>query len=223
MSRHARTLIGSRRGLLLGLLGAVWLLSVTARAQVDATPQLQAVPSETDIPAGQGSAIVRRRCLSCHAADLMQQQRLSRSGWERELTKMISWGAAVEDSEKNALVDYLTAHFSAERPSPQVPAEAVSSASALLETKCQTCHDLRLIEAQRLDVGGWAREVDKMNNWGARVSASEKDDLVQYLATRLQLNAFHIKATRWRMFAVRSGASVVVRRTSTHMRPDRTS
>ena len=184
MSRHARTLIGSRRGLLLGCLGAVWLLSVTARAQVDATSRLQAVPSETDIPAGEGSAIVRRRCLSCHAADLMQQQRLSRSGWERELTKMISWGAAVEDSEKNALVDYLAAHFGAARPSPQVPAEAASSASALLETKCQTCHDLRLIEAQRLDAGGWAREVDKMNNWGARVSASEKDDLVQYLATR---------------------------------------
>jgi hypothetical protein len=35
-----------------------------------------------------------------------------------------------------------------------------------------------------LDVSGWAREVDKMNNWGARVAASEKDGLVRYLATR---------------------------------------
>ncbi len=184
MSRPSRSIIGSRRGLLLGCLGAVWLLSVTARAQVDATPQLQAVPPETDIPAGQGSEILRRRCLRCHAADLMRQQRLSRSGWERELTKMISWGAAVEDSEKNELVDYLTAHFGVERRSQQAPDDIAGSASALLEIRCQTCHDLRLIEAQRLDVSGWAREVDKMNTWGARVSASEKDGLVQYLATR---------------------------------------
>ncbi len=184
MSRHGRTLIGSRLGLLLGLVGAVWLLSVTARAQVDGPPQLQAVTAESDIPAGEGSEILRRRCLRCHAADLMRQQRLSRSGWERELTKMISWGAAVEDSEKNALADYLTAHFGVGRPSQQVPADLPGSASALLEARCQTCHDLRLIEAQRLDVSGWAREVDKMNNWGARVTASEKDGLVRYLATR---------------------------------------
>lgn len=184
MFRPRRNTIGSRRRLLLGCLGAVWLLSVTARAQVDATPQLQAVSSETDIPAGEGSEILRRRCLRCHAADLMRQQRLSRSGWERELTKMISWGAAVEDSEKNELVDYLTAHFGVERRSQQAPGDIAGSASALLETKCQTCHDLRLIEAQRLDESGWAREVDKMNNWGARVDVSEKVLLVQYLATR---------------------------------------
>jgi hypothetical protein len=33
-------------------------------------------------------------------------------------------------------------------------------------------------------VSGWTREVDKMINWGARVAASEKDGLVQYLAMR---------------------------------------
>lgn len=97
---------------------------------------------------------------------------------------MISWGAAVDDSEKKELVDYLTAHFGLERRSQPAPGDLAGSASALLETKCQACHDLRLIEAQRLDASGWAREVDKMNNWGARVSASEKDGLVQHLAAR---------------------------------------
>ena len=184
MSRHDRTLAGSRFGLLLGFVGAVWLLSVTAWAQINGPAQLQAAAPEMDIPAGEGSEILRRRCLRCHATELIGQQRLSRTGWERELEKMISWGAAVEDSEKKELVDYLTAHFSNVRPSPKAPGDIAGSAPALLETKCQTCHDLRLIEAQRLDVSGWAREVDKMNNWGARVSASEKDDLVQYLAAR---------------------------------------
>ena len=184
MSRRSSNIIGSRLGLLLGCLGAVWLLSVTARAQVNGPSQLQTVTPETDIPTGEGSEILRRRCLRCHAADLMRQQRLSRSGWERELTKMISWGAAVEDSEKNELVDYLSAHFGVERRSQQAPGDSAGSASALLETRCQTCHDLRLIEAQRLDVSGWTREVDKMINWGARVTASEKNGLVQYLAMR---------------------------------------
>jgi hypothetical protein len=137
-----------------------------------------------DIPAGEGSEILRLRCLRCHATDLIRQQRLSRSGWERELAKMISWGAAVEDSEKNGLLDYLTANFGVERRSQQVPGNIAGSASALLETRCQRCHDLRLIEAQRLDVSGWGREVDKMNNWGAGVDASERDGLIQYLATR---------------------------------------
>ena len=183
MSRHGRTLVGSRLGLLLGLVGAVWLLSVTAWAQIDSPTQLQAAASEIDIPAGEGSEILRRRCLRCHATDLIAQQRLSRSAWERELAKMISWGAAVEDSEKKELVDYLTTHFSSVRPQ-KAPGDVAGSAAALLETKCQMCHDLRLIEAQRLDVSGWALEVDKMNNWGARIAASDKDGLVEYLATR---------------------------------------
>ena len=186
MSHHGRTLVGSRLGPLLGLLGAVWLLSVTASAQINGPTQLQAAAPAMGIPAGEGSEILRRRCLRCHATELIGQQRLSRTGWERELTKMISWGAAVEDSEKNQLVDYLTAHFGVEKRSQQASGDIAGSASALLETRCQTCHDLRLIEAQRLDVSGWAREVDKMNNWGARVSASEKDDLVQYLAARFR-------------------------------------
>jgi cytochrome c5 len=186
MSRRGRALIRSRFGVLLGAVGAVWFLSVTARADVNGPTQLQAAAPETDIPAGEGSEILRRRCLGCHATDLIGQQRLPRSGWERELEKMISWGAAVEDSEKKELVDYLTAHFGSVRPSQRAPGDLAGSAAALLETNCQTCHDLRLIEAQRLDVSGWAREVDKMNNWGARISASEKDALVQYLAARFR-------------------------------------
>lgn len=181
MSRHGRTLIRSRVGLLLAV-GAVWLLSVTGRAEVNGLTQLQA--ADMNIPAGEGSEILRRRCLGCHATDLIGQQRLPRSGWERELEKMIAWGAAVEASEKKGLVDYLTAHFSSVRPSQKAPEDVAGSAAALLETKCQTCHDLRLIEAQRLDVSGWAREVDKMNTWGARVDASEKEGLVRYLALR---------------------------------------
>jgi cytochrome c553 len=56
-------------------------------------------------------AIYKRACLSCHEDDLIEAQRLTRAGWSRELDKMIRWGAAVADAEKDALVDYLSARF----------------------------------------------------------------------------------------------------------------
>ncbi len=53
-------------------------------------------------------------------------------------------------------------------------------ARALAERACLTCHDARLIVQQRLDRGRWSRELDKMIRWGARVSAEEKEILLDY-------------------------------------------
>jgi hypothetical protein len=46
------------------------------------------------------------------------------------------------------------------------------------------CHDLRLIEQQRLTGAGRIREIDKMTGWGATVSESERSLLSEYLAKR---------------------------------------
>jgi len=56
-----------------------------------------------------GEAVLGRACRGCHGTDLMAQQRLPRAGWVREVDKMIRWGAKVEDGDKDALVDFLTA------------------------------------------------------------------------------------------------------------------
>jgi mono/diheme cytochrome c family protein len=61
--------------------------------------------------AAQGEAIFKRACLACHGADLTEQQRLTPTGWTREVEKMVRWGASVTDTEKSALVDYLSATF----------------------------------------------------------------------------------------------------------------
>jgi cytochrome c5 len=58
-----------------------------------------------------GKKIFEEKCLVCHEADLTQQQRLSRQGWTREVEKMIRWGAAVSDAEKEPLIDYLFSNF----------------------------------------------------------------------------------------------------------------
>jgi cytochrome c5 len=55
--------------------------------------------------------IYRRACFSCHEDDLIEAQRLTRTGWTREVEKMVRWGAVVPDADKDALVEYLAARY----------------------------------------------------------------------------------------------------------------
>jgi quinohemoprotein amine dehydrogenase alpha subunit-like protein len=71
---------------------------------------LHATPKQ-DLPVGVGADVVRAKCVLCHEADLIVQQRLSRAGWTREVDKMIRWGAVVNDAEKEALVSYLAGRY----------------------------------------------------------------------------------------------------------------
>jgi mono/diheme cytochrome c family protein len=128
-----------------------------------AAAQAQGQPTAAD-------ALVRTRCLTCHGDDLIRQQRLSREGWEREIDKMIAWGAAVSPAEKSLLADALTRQ------------PAAGAGDALLKARCFACHDDRLIRQQRLSRDGWLRELDKMIGWGATLTPAERDQLAAALA-----------------------------------------
>jgi mono/diheme cytochrome c family protein len=58
-----------------------------------------------------GAATYQRVCLACHDADMIEQQRLTPTGWTRSVEKMMRWGAAVSDADKQPLVDYLASRF----------------------------------------------------------------------------------------------------------------
>ena len=58
-----------------------------------------------------GAATYKRVCQTCHDADIIEQQRLTPTGWTRSVEKMMRWGAAVSDAEKQPLVDYLASRF----------------------------------------------------------------------------------------------------------------
>jgi cytochrome c5 len=135
-----------------------------------------------DMPPGPAREIVVKRCLSCHEADLITQQRLSRAAWGRSLEKMVRWGAIVENDEREPMLDYLAAHFAAQRAAPNIVATAQHE--AIYKRACLTCHDADLVAAQRLTRAGWVRTVDKMVRWGAIVPDADKDGLVDYLAAR---------------------------------------
>jgi sulfite oxidase len=47
--------------------------------------------------------------------------------------------------------------------------------------RCLLCHDDDVIRQQRLTRPQWNREVDKMANWGARVTTEDREPLIEYL------------------------------------------
>jgi len=58
-----------------------------------------------------GAATYKKVCLTCHDADIIEQQRLTPAGWTRSVEKMMRWGAAVSDAEKQPLIDHLASRF----------------------------------------------------------------------------------------------------------------
>jgi quinoprotein glucose dehydrogenase len=65
---------------------------------------------------GPGRKAVQRSCTPCHSLRLIESQRLSTAAWQKEVDKMIGWGAVVP--ERQVLIEYLTQHFSNTQPPP---------------------------------------------------------------------------------------------------------
>jgi mono/diheme cytochrome c family protein len=58
----------------------------------------------------------QRSCIPCHSLRLVTSQRLSKAAWEKEIDKMMGWGAPVTD--RQALLDYLSEEYSTTKPMP---------------------------------------------------------------------------------------------------------
>jgi hypothetical protein len=53
----------------------------------------------------------KQSCLSCHEMDVIEQQRLTREQWDREIDKMVRWGAPVRPQDRPAFAEFLVRHF----------------------------------------------------------------------------------------------------------------
>jgi mono/diheme cytochrome c family protein len=73
----------------------------------------------------------------------------------------------------------------AQSPNEQLPAGAGKEKA---EAACLTCHEARVIVQQRLSKATWAKEVDKMTNWGAEVDPRDRDALIEYLSANFGPN-----------------------------------
>jgi len=76
----------------------------------------QSVPAP-ELPEGTTKAKATTACTECHEARIILQQRLSKAAWTKEVDKMMKWGAVVDPSDRDGLIDYLSSNFS-----PEVPA-----------------------------------------------------------------------------------------------------
>jgi mono/diheme cytochrome c family protein len=135
------------------------------------------------LPEGAGVELARAKCIGCHEADIIVSQRLSATGWDREVAKMERWGAKLSAEERPALVAYLTRQFGV-KPLASHDAAAVAAGEVVYKGACRSCHEDDVSEQQRLSSAGWGRTVDKMVRWGAKVPADEKPALVAYLTSR---------------------------------------
>jgi len=85
--------------------------------KVDDDPAMKAVvvPAEaaeiSGLPDGPGKALVTERCLLCHGAGLLAQQRKDAPAWGRTVTQMRAWGTPIQDEDQAALIAYLAEHF----------------------------------------------------------------------------------------------------------------
>jgi hypothetical protein len=91
-----------------------YLWNVVHRVAVHVVDDLSQAPaampqtSAVEVPR---NGIYQQRCIGCHEEDVIAQQRLTRAQWDREVQKMINWGAQVKEDEKKGLIDYLVARF----------------------------------------------------------------------------------------------------------------
>jgi hypothetical protein len=69
-----------------------------------------------DLPTGPMQAKATTACLECHEGRIILQQRLSKAAWTKEVDKMTKWGALVDPTDRDALIDYLSANFSPDKP-----------------------------------------------------------------------------------------------------------
>ena len=63
------------------------------------------------LPSGDGRGLVEAECLVCHSATMIVQQHKDSAAWTRTVTQMAGWGAAVDSTQRGALVTYLASRF----------------------------------------------------------------------------------------------------------------
>jgi cytochrome c5 len=106
----------------IGLIAAALFAGALATAcgmgiGIERDPTMKAVLAPVEaaeiaaLPDGPGKQIVAERCLLCHGAALVTQQRKDSAAWGRTVTQMRTWGTPIQDDDQAALVAYLTQHF----------------------------------------------------------------------------------------------------------------
>lgn len=89
--------------------GYLWNVVPAVRVEVGGgSPGLPPQPPAT-VPAF--PARVKQSCVGCHGQDMIAGQHLTPAQWEREVDKMMRWGAEVKPEERRELIEFLSRSF----------------------------------------------------------------------------------------------------------------
>ena len=88
-----------------------------------ASAQAPSAPGKP-LPPGPAQAKVKAACTQCHNASRITEQHMTRQQWSDELEKMEGLGAVIPDSDRNALLNYLTRNFGPEKGAVRDAAKA---------------------------------------------------------------------------------------------------
>jgi hypothetical protein len=80
--------------------GYLW----NAVARLDLNTPANVAPPSVSVAA---PSVFTETCVVCHQDDVIRQQRLTRAQWDREINKMMGWGARVRTEDRETLLDYL--------------------------------------------------------------------------------------------------------------------
>ena len=89
----------------------------TGAGTINPDPALKALVASAEaadiasLPPGSAKVLVTERCLLCHGAALITQQRKDAGAWGRTVTQMRTWGSPIQDDDQTAIVAYLADHF----------------------------------------------------------------------------------------------------------------
>src|SRR5579871_3509788 len=100
------------------------MLAVIALGISGSTMSQTAAKTTEELPAGAMQAKATTACTECHEARIIVQQRLGKAAWAKEVDKMSKWGALVDQNERDALIDYLSANFGPDQPAYEPPRSA---------------------------------------------------------------------------------------------------
>jgi competence protein ComEA len=79
---------------------------------------LFATAAWAQLPDGPGKAETQAVCTQCHELERAIAPRQDRAGWQATLNKMSNMGMKATDDEMQAVLDYLSSHYPAEKIPP---------------------------------------------------------------------------------------------------------
>lgn len=79
------------------------------------------------MPDGPGKAEMQKLCMGCHEVEKSVSIKQDRTGWQRTMEKMVSFGMKSTEQEYNAVLEYLVRHYAAD----EVPKIKVNKAAAI--------------------------------------------------------------------------------------------